>query len=268
MLQQLRHHLIELSHTHVKDHGLQRPGQRTPVQRIALRTGGRHKRNRLRYAALCQWNTRAGRSTQRCSNARHNHHRNASVAQHLQLFTATSEHKRIAAFDPCHTQATARMLQQQRVDVLLRDFMIARQLADIDLLGIAACTVDDHLRHQPVVQQHIGLLQQLLRANGEQVRITRTHADQIHLTQLRRRCALCRIQLQLHRAICTVLCTRQHLACDRTGIKTIPESQAIRQRRKHSFNGSAPTTGKGRQFAQTLGQQHLDLCTHAPRQGR
>ena len=68
-----------------------------------------------------------------------------------------------------------------QVPSFLRVFVPARRLAHIDALGIAARASQDHLRHQPVVQDHVGLLQQLLRAQRQKVRIARTHADEINL---------------------------------------------------------------------------------------
>jgi hypothetical protein len=68
------------------------------------------------------------------------------------------------------------------VDLVLRHRVIGATLADIDTLGIATAQLKNRRRHQAVVQHHVGLLHQAQGAEGQQVRITRPGAHQIHLT--------------------------------------------------------------------------------------
>ena len=46
-------------------------------------------------------------------------------AQHFQFLAAAAEHERIAALQPHHALAGARVLEHQRVDLLLRGVVVA-----------------------------------------------------------------------------------------------------------------------------------------------
>ncbi len=59
--------------------------------------------------------------------------------------------------------------------------MFGAPLADIDAIGIAPAHVEDGRRHQAIVEHHVSLLHQPQGAEGQQVRITGTGADQIDL---------------------------------------------------------------------------------------
>ena len=75
------------------------------------------------------------------------------------------------------------MLDQQLVDPVLREGGFTHVLADKHPRGLAARAVQNCRRHQAVIQQHIGLLQQLQGTQCEQVRIPGAGADQVDLAQ-------------------------------------------------------------------------------------
>ena len=60
---------------------------------------------------------------------------------------------------------------------------LAGLLADEDPLGVAPRALEHRLADQPVVENHVRLLQQLQRAQGEQVRIAGPGADQVDLAE-------------------------------------------------------------------------------------
>ena len=62
----------------------------------------------------------------------------AGLAQHLRLLAAAAEDERVAALEPHDAPARARVLDQQRVGLLLRDLRAAALLADVDQLGVVA----------------------------------------------------------------------------------------------------------------------------------
>ena len=94
------------------------------------------------------------------------------------LLAGTAEHQRIAGFQPHDALAGAAQRDQQRVDLGLALGMAALALADRQALGVAAAHGDDRLRHQRIVDDDVGLHQQALGAQREQVFGARTGADQ------------------------------------------------------------------------------------------
>ncbi len=73
--------------------------------------------------------------------------------------------------EPDYLLAKQGLIQQQLVDRLLRYAVTARLLADKDPLGIPANKCQHLLRHQPVIDHHIRLLQLLQAVQGEQASI-------------------------------------------------------------------------------------------------
>ena len=108
---------------------------------------------------------------------------------------------------------------------------VARRLADVDALGIAAREIEHFGRNQPVVQHDIGILQRSQRAQRQQARIARTGADQrdfalrtsAALREARRasrRCA--RATLELRR----IFAAREHVGGERAVEEVFPEAAA------------------------------------------
>ena len=62
---------------------------------------------------------------------------------------------------------------------------LAGLLADENPLRVAARAIQYRLAHQPVVEHHVGLLQQLQRAQRQQIRVAGAGTDQIHLPERR-----------------------------------------------------------------------------------
>ena len=101
------------------------------------------------------------------------------AAQIFELLAAAAEDEGIAAFQAQHALAGLGMLGQQRVDLVLALAVVALDLADIDALGIAAHVVQDLRPDQLVVEHDVGLLHQAMGAEGQQIGIARTGADDI-----------------------------------------------------------------------------------------
>ena len=62
--------------------------------------------------------------------------------------------------------------------------VIVGQLADIDVLGLAADEIEDAVRQQAVVQNDIGALHQAQSAEGKEVRVAWPGADEIDFAKL------------------------------------------------------------------------------------
>ena len=58
--------------------------------------------------------------------------------QRLGLLAAAAEDERIAALEPHHAPPRPRPVDQQRLDVVLLDGVVAGALADVDELGVGA----------------------------------------------------------------------------------------------------------------------------------
>ena len=93
------------------------------------------------------------------------------------LLATTSEHERIAAFEPHDVSTAAAELHQQLVDQLLRHGC-ARALADVDHLGVGSGEREHSGADQRVVHDDVGVLQSAQPTNGQELRVTRTGADQ------------------------------------------------------------------------------------------
>ena len=73
----------------------------------------------------------------RRAHARHDLERNARLRESLGLLAAAAEHERIAALEPHDTPPPARVLDEQVVDLALRQRVIAARLAGEDVTRAA-----------------------------------------------------------------------------------------------------------------------------------
>ena len=110
--------------------------------------------------------------------ARHDFEAHAGSRERFELLAAAAEDERIAALEPAHALALLRELHEQRVDLVLRHLRVAGRLADVDALSVAPREIEDLGRHEPVVQNHVCILQRSQRAQRQQPRIAGTGADQ------------------------------------------------------------------------------------------
>src|SRR6185437_15141339 len=116
---------------------------------------------------------------------RHHEIWDAMTRELLGLLAATPEDERVAAFEARHLEALAREADHELVDVFLRRMSCASSmmLADEDAARLAPGALEHRGRNQPVVEHDIRLLQQLQRAQREEVGVAGTGADEIHLTE-------------------------------------------------------------------------------------
>ena len=85
--------------------------------------------------------------------------RNAGFDQRLGLFSAASEHERIAALQPHDRPAALGKRDEQGADQLLGD-ALTRPLADVDELCRRVDEVEHAVADEGVVNNHIGLGEQ------------------------------------------------------------------------------------------------------------
>jgi hypothetical protein len=99
--------------------------------------------------------------------------------ERFDLLAAAAEDERVAALQPDHAPTLQREPHEQRVDLVLRQRVPGARLADVDQLRIAACEVEDVGTDEAVVDDDVGLRDQPRRAQRQQIRISRTGADEM-----------------------------------------------------------------------------------------
>jgi hypothetical protein len=90
------------------------------------------------------------------SDAGHDLEGHAGGDQRGRLLAAAGEHEGIATLEPHHRLPTAPALDQQVVDLGLRQAHVPRRLADVDALGGGGCQIEQRLLRQSVVDDDVG----------------------------------------------------------------------------------------------------------------
>src|SRR6266496_4209016 len=103
-----------------------------------------------------EWNLQARRRRDAGRDAGNDLDGNAGRAQGVELLAAPAEKERIAAFQPDDGLASLSPLDEERVDLLLRNTVSAFCLADRDQLGLAARVIEHAFADQAVVENDIG----------------------------------------------------------------------------------------------------------------
>ena len=144
---------------------------------------------------------------------------------------------------------------------------VPRFLADKDALGVAAHALEHSSAHQAVVQHHVALLQQLQRAQRQQIRIARPGADQVNLAAQPLRAVSGRAQFGIQQ--------RRLGDRRRTGLLAIlpanragPRNAAALDIGQRALDALARRPCQARQLPEPLGQHRLELGAHPPRQRR
>src|SRR5439155_6316856 len=90
------------------------------------------------------------------------------------------EHERVAALEPHHLQTGLALLDEQRVDVVLRDAWPPRRLAHADALRAWRGEVEQARHGEAVVDDDVGPGEDLRATDRQQPGITWPRADQVH----------------------------------------------------------------------------------------
>ncbi len=148
--------------SHVEHQSLAGGGQRRPLLGdIALLVVAGDELHPLGVITVGEGNAAVGGATRCSRNARYYREGDARLGQGFQLLSTPAKDKGIAPLEPHHLFAQLRLFQQQLVDRLLGHTVAARLLANKDPLGITANKRQYLLRHQPVIDHYICLLQLL-----------------------------------------------------------------------------------------------------------
>ena len=150
--------------------------------------------------------------------------------------------------------------------------MVVGLLADVDPLGVAPRELEDVLGDEVVVEQDVGALHHLQRAQREQARVARAAADQVHhaggrLVRVRGlRGAIA--QHALERLYGLRLAAGEHHLRDRALHHVFPEAAARVGLRVASFGGGAKARGERGEPTIGEGQQRFDQHAQLARQHR
>ena len=157
---------------HIKHHRQPGIGQGLPGQGqgAVLEVAG-DKDTGLGMVPMGQGDTGIGRTAAGGSDTRHHLKGNTLPRQGLNLLAASAEDKRIASLQTQHLFALAGKAYQQPVDIRLGHWMAPLGLAHVDPFRPGIATVQHLLGHQPVIDYHLGLLQQPVGLEGQQFRI-------------------------------------------------------------------------------------------------
>ncbi len=97
--------------------------------------------------------------------------------QRIDFFSAAPEHPRITAFQPHDALAAFGSHHKGLCDFLLRPAVTARSLPNVNALGVTTGQFKDFRVKQPVIIDHIGFLQALHAAQGDQILRPRSCAN-------------------------------------------------------------------------------------------
>src|SRR5262245_9291582 len=113
-------------------------------------------------------------------NSRHNFKRNSRLGQRARLFAAASKDKRVAALQPAHVLAFARLLDHEPVDVFLLGAFFARFLSNADDLGFRAGFFEQMQVDQAVMKDDVGFAEARQAPHGDQVGVSRAGANDVN----------------------------------------------------------------------------------------
>jgi hypothetical protein len=137
-----------------------------------------HEPERLRALPMCEWNACICRAGDRGGDPRHDLVFDPRSVQRFELFAAAAKDERIPTLEPHDPAARARMSDHQLMNLLLRHRVHAGGLAHGDPGRVAARELEHLVRNQPVVQDHVGLLQCAQRVQRQQAGISGSCTDQ------------------------------------------------------------------------------------------
>src|SRR5262245_32431330 len=175
-----------MTEAHVEHDCLRGPREMVPIDglvRIVLGVAG-DEDQRLRMVAMSQRNAGVRRATCRCCHSWHDFEPHARSCEGFELLATATEDERIAALEPAHPLALLRELHEQRVDLVLGNLRTAARLADVDALSVATREIEDLRGHEPVIQDHVCILQRSQSTQRQQTRIAWTGADEHDLARV------------------------------------------------------------------------------------
>ena len=138
-----------------------------------------HEGERIAAAGVRDRDARVARHADPGGDAGHHFEADALLVQEQRFRSAAVEDERIAPFQTRDRLAFARFFGEQITDGFLLE-RLGRSHPDVDLLGVRRRVAQQSRMHQVVVQHDIRLRETLHSAGGDEARIARTGANQVH----------------------------------------------------------------------------------------
>ncbi len=119
--------------------------------------------------------------------ARHDLEINSRCDERQSLFGSSTEHERVAPFEPDHLPPGPGMFDQEFIDLFLRESAVTDRLARAHLHGALRGHAEKAGACEMVVDDHVGSRQQVFAPAGEEPRVTWSGADQVNFSRALRR---------------------------------------------------------------------------------
>src|SRR5438477_4447393 len=133
---------------------------------------------------MCHRNSGIGGTGNRRCNSGNNFERDAGIDNRLGLLCAATENKWIAAFQTHDFFSGARFFNEQLVDFILSQRVLARLFSGVNNVCVIARPAQHFRVRQMIVNNDVSLLDALLRAQRHESKISRTGANKINLSAL------------------------------------------------------------------------------------
>ena len=173
---------LEVADPHVEHERAGERGKRRPVERTFGFVRGLvpgDERDRRRVVPVGDRDSRVGGGGHARRHARHDLERNAGLGQCLGLLAAAPEHERVAALEADHRPSRPSKLDQRAADLILPDRRLTGTLADVAEVRVGPRIIERTGRDQAVVQDHVGLGDQIERTARDQAGVAGPGADQV-----------------------------------------------------------------------------------------
>ena len=170
-------------HAHIDRRRAARPGQTPPVMlgKSLHIVPGENAQARIAPPPGQRLADRRRRRT-RGGDTRHDVPCDARGFEGADLVIEPAEQHRIPALQPHDHPAGRGFGDEQVIDVVLPPGRLETALARRNALGARVAKIEDRLRHQPVMHDHVGRLHQPQRLDGQEIGIAGSGAHQMHGT--------------------------------------------------------------------------------------
>src|SRR5262245_55334212 len=130
--------------------------------------------------AMSYRNSRESRHSDCARDAGHNFKRNSGLRESTSFFASPAKNKWVAAFEPANVFAFASPFDHEPLDLVLLDAVVSRFFPNADDLGLRFGFFEQVQINQTIVEHNVGFAQACEPADGDQVRISRSRANDIN----------------------------------------------------------------------------------------
>ena len=169
---------------HVDDDGGVWGDGDTGVSASVFGTGERGEKNAGGDAAVGERELGGGGGSKCGGNAGDNFEGNVVGTERVDFFGGAAEEERVTTFEADDDFVARGGVNEERVDVGLREEAEAGALADVDALGGGGDEREDLRADERIVEDDVGGLQEAQRFDGEEIGVTGAGADEIDVARM------------------------------------------------------------------------------------